>query len=94
MTHQPRDKELTGFTEAPATFEEALAAISAENKIPESEINQSFSEKDDLTAAISALAEEISEDENSQSSDDDITKAAEALKGSIEFDDSDEEIEK
>ena len=47
-----------------------------------------------MTAAISALAEEISEDENSESSDDDITKAAEALKGSIEFDDSDEEIEK
>ncbi len=94
MTHQPRDKELTGFTEAPATFEEALAAISgSENKISESEINQSFSEEDDLTAAISALAEEISEDENSESSDDDITKAAEALKGSIEFDDSDEEIE-
>ena len=95
MTHQPRDKELTGFTEAPATFEEALAAISGgENKISESEINQSLSEEDDLSAAISALAEEISEDESSESPDDDITKAAEALKGSLEIDDSDEEIEK
>ena len=95
MTHQPKDKELTGFTEAPATFEEALAAISGvDNKTSEPELNPTLSEKDDLSAAISALAEEISEDENSDSSDDDITKAAEALKGLPEIDDSEEEIEK
>ena len=56
--------------------------------------DRSLSEEDDLSAAISALAEEISEDESSESPDDDITKAAEALKGSLEIDDSDEEIEK
>ncbi len=95
MTHQPKDKELTGFTEAPATFEEALAAISGvDNKTSEPELNPTLSEQDDLSAAISALAEEISEDENSDSSDDDITKAAEALKGLPEIDDSEEEIEK
>ena len=94
MTHQPRDKELTGFTEAPETFEEALAAISGVESDASPDLIQPLAEEDDLSAAISSLAEEISEDDNSDSSNDDtddITKAAEALKGSLEIDDSEEE---
>jgi len=88
------DGRLTGFTKAPATFEEALAAIGGGDMVgvgaestPSEEIDGSVSENstDDggLLAAVSALADVATGGgESSDSGDDAAARAAEALRAS------------
>ena len=91
-----KDGQLTGFTKAPATFEEALAAIGGDLVGVGAEAGPTLgadaaaaaatlSSGDDggLLAAVSALSDAVSSsDSSADSGDDDAARAAEALRAS------------
>jgi DNA-directed RNA polymerase subunit beta' len=92
-----KDGQLTGFTKAPATFEEALAAIGGADPVgvgaeagptlgaDAAAAAATLSSGDDggLLAAVSALSDAVSSsDSSADSGDDDAARAAEALRAS------------
>ena len=88
------DGRLTGFTKAPATFEEALAAIgggdmagagagSTPSEATGGSVSENLTDDGGLLAAVSALADVATGGgESSDSGDDDAARAAEALRAS------------
>jgi len=86
-----KEGRLTGFTQAPATFEEALAAIGggemvgvgAETAAAAAVASTEVSGDDGLLAAVSALTDATATtSESKETGDDDAARAAELLRAS------------